>query len=88
MPRKIYSQEFRDNAVRLYQSSGKSVSAVAEELKINALTLKEWVKTANKAGGRTKETSEVVELKKKLKQLEMENEILKKAAAYFAKNLP
>ena len=88
MARKNYPKEFKDNAVRMYLSSGKTMSAVAAELKVNALTLKDWVKASDKGSKKSPDYGEVVELKKKLKQLEMENEILKKAAAYFAKQHP
>ena len=94
-----YTQEFKDNAVDLAINSGK-VSETAKNLGIPDSTLHTWVKLSkkdnivimsqnnkklNKKINIGNLLSEVQELKKKLAKSEQEKEILKKAAAYFAK---
>ena len=94
MPRKSrYSQEFRETAVELARKSEKSVAHVAKELGIDKHTLYSWLQTSTKKeiGPQQKQQldadAELKELRRKNKQLEQEVEILKKAAAYFAKTL-
>ena len=87
-----YSQEFRETAVRLAVAGDKSIAAVAKELGVPDWKLYGWVSTWKKQNGKSGEkpgssVDEVAKLKKELKQLKEENEILKKAAAYFAKTL-
>jgi transposase len=90
-----YSQEFRETAIQLVAASGdKPVAQTAKELGVDKHLLYGWVKAAQ--GKQTpstqhkKETSaeqQLKQLQRRNKELEMENEILKKAAAYFAKSL-
>jgi transposase len=89
-----YSKEFREKAVRLVLVHGKTAAEAAKELGIADWKVRDWVRAVRRKEslhqditGKT-QAQELVELKKKLKQLEMENEILKKATAYFAKSLP
>ena len=89
-----YSKEFRDKAVRLVLVHGKTAAEVAKELGVPDWAVRDWVRAVRRKEslhqditGKT-HAQENAELKKKLKQLEMENEILKKATAYFAKSLP
>lgn len=90
--RKVYSEEFKAEAVRIYKESGRSKSSVAKDLDISYSMLSAWVKQADvdAAGGprgdlKVSEREELNRLRRKVKQLEMEREILKKAAAFFAR---
>lgn len=93
MPRThtAYPSEFKAEAVRLARSGNRSVVATARELGVNHETLRKWVKqSAIDAGERsdgltTKELSEVRKLRREVRILREEKEILIKAAAYFAK---
>ena len=90
-PRRQFSEEFRAQAVRLVLVDGKSVGAVARELDLTASALRQWVERARAdgSGGKTGLTSaereELTRLRKELRIVQEEREILKKAAAFFAK---
>jgi transposase len=74
-----YPPEFRREAVGLYRSRGRSLSEVAGDLGISTETLRVWVAQAEvDAGTRQGLTSEE-------RMLEQEREVLKKAAAFFAR---
>ena len=92
-----YTSEFKREAVKLAQSSDRPTSQIAAELGVKANTLYNWVSTAmkDKTGPvaatepKSKHSYQEFErenkrLTKELKRAEMEREILKKAAAYFA----
>jgi len=89
-----YSKEFREKAVRMVLTTGKTASDVGRELGVPDWNIRDWVRSAkrkegqNQANSNKSQAAELAELKKRNKQLEMENEILKKATAYFAKSLP
>ena len=92
MPTK-YTPEFRTEAVDYVLSTGKSVASVSAELGIREKTLYKWVKTRkdalDKESGKTvidAQSPELREAQKRIRELETENEFLKKAAAFFAKN--
>ena len=100
MPRPSkYPEEFRRDAVELVRSSGRTIREVGRELGVNHETLRNWVnaaKFAEQAGsGRpergervsTDEREELRRLRKKVAELELEKEILRKAAQYFAKEM-
>lgn len=85
-----YTKEFQQNAVQLALSGGNSRAAVARELGIPEWKLRDWVRAAMKAStknGSRSAIDETIALQKELKRLRLENEILKKAAAFFAKDL-
>lgn len=90
--RKKYTTEFKDSAVQLVLTGGKAAAQVARELGIPEWQVGAWVRAAKKNGGATASTGnpavdqEVLRLKKELKKLQEEHEILKKAAAFFAQN--
>ena len=92
VPRKNYTVEFKQEAVRQVTAEGKSQAQVARELGIPEQTLDNW-RRAYKSGklviGREKsvtpEQMELARLRAENSRLKMEMEILKKAAAYFAK---
>lgn len=84
-----YTKEFRENAVRLALSSDKSRAAIARELGIPDWTLRDWVRTyikQSEQNGSKPAVDELLQLQKENRQLKLENDILKKAAAYFAKH--
>jgi transposase len=83
----VYTTEFREKAVRLAKLPDRSIAAVALELKVPAWKLRNWIQESNQTLERRAEVRELIELQKELKRVKEENEILKKAAAYFAKNL-
>ena len=89
-PRRRFTDEFKQQAVRLVLDEGKSVHAVARELDLVASALGQWVKQAqaNRSHGRTglttAEREELARLRKENRILREEREILKKAAAFFA----
>jgi transposase len=84
--------EFRLRAVELARQGTAPVARVAKDLGISESCLRNWMAQAdadeNGAGGvrpASAEKKEIAELRRKNRQLEMENEILKRAAAYFAR---
>jgi transposase len=93
--RKLYTKEFKEGAVRLVTEQGRTRSDVAKSLGIGQVTLSRWINAAKEEGkdafrghgNRTQSEQEIFELKRRIKELEQEREILKKAAAYFAKHL-
>lgn len=89
-PKPPYPPEFRAEAVRLARSPGHSVVQVARDLGIANESLRRWIlQTAVDAGEApgltTDEHAELVRLRRENRTLRMEREILKKAAAFFAR---
>jgi transposase len=89
-----YSDEFKRDAVALVESSGRTVNAVARELGVNNESLRQWVHKARQAAGvgggepvTPSEREELKRLRKQVRELELEKEILRKAAQYFAKEM-
>jgi len=86
-----YRDEFREEAVGLVLESKSSISQVARDLGVSVWTLRGWVKKYREksrlAQPRSAETVEEENrrLKRELSVLRQERDILKKAAAYFAK---
>lgn len=93
MERKKYSKEYKEEAIRLVVEMGVSAAQAARDLGINDNMLRRWIKEygtsrgqAFPGNGRLKaDQLENKRLKKEVARLKAENEILKKAAAYFAK---
>ena len=84
-----YSTEFRAEAVRLAETSGQSIRQVAMDLGMSNETLSRWLREdrSSATGGGTlsgAERAELAELRRRVKVLETEKEILRKAAAFFA----
>jgi transposase len=84
----IFHSEYQEKAVRLATTPGKTIAGVARELDIPEWKLRKWVSEANKKLERSSDVDELIRLRKELAQAKEEIEILKKAAAYFAKSLP
>ena len=85
-----YPAEFRQRAVELARLREKPIKQLAADLGIPDQTLHNWLKQADIDAGRregltTEERAELVRLRRANRVLEMENEILKRAAAYFAR---
>lgn len=91
--RKTFSSEFKKEAIRMCE--GRLVTEVAKSLGIHSNSIYRWrlelatedVDTFRGKGNRTVLEEENRQLRQRVLQLETEAEILKKAAAYFAKNL-
>lgn len=83
-----YSTEFRGEAVRLAETSGQSIRQIAMELGISNESLARWIRLARERPAGTPlaadERAELTELRRRVKVLEIEREILRKAAAFFA----
>ncbi|QED28701.1 transposase [Microvenator marinus] len=83
-----FTDSFKADAVRLVEEQGLSVAQVSRDLGINANSLYNWVnasREASSSGLSTDEAAELERLRKEVKVLREEREILKKAAAFFAK---
>ena len=93
--RKVFSPDFKREAVRLFENSGKEIAQLARELGVRRNQLYKWQEEVKQYGdkafpghgkrARQKPENETRGLKAELKQLREENEILKKAALYFAR---
>lgn len=83
-----HSQEFRDEAVRVARARTAPLAQIARELGVNDNTLRMWVREAGPAPPppNEDERSELQRLRREVRQLRMERDILKKAAAFFAKH--
>lgn len=83
--------EFRHRAVELARTGTTPVAKIAKDLGISESCLRNWMAQADADDGKdtgrltTAEKSELAELRRRNRVLEMENEILKRAAAYFAR---
>ena len=86
--RKAYPQEFKDQVVGVYKSGVyNSVDACAAAYDISGKTLYNWIYRYNQSTtpkAVSEQQTELVRVKKELAKAKMENEILKKAAIYFA----
>jgi len=90
--RKQYTKEFKLDAVSLVTAQGYSRAEAARRLGVNANLLSRWLSEAQSNdqafrgnGKQTAEQEEIAKLRADIKRLEMEKEILKKAAVFFAK---
>lgn len=89
--RRQFTEEFRTGAVRLVLDEEKTVGAVARELDLTPSSLAKWVSQARadrnqgKTGLTSAEREELARLRKEVRILAEEREILKKATAFFAK---
>jgi transposase len=90
--RRQFTDEFKASAVRLVLDEGKTVGAAARDLDLTETALRTWVKRARAdrthggTGLTTAEREELARLRKENRELRTERDILKKAAAFFAKH--
>ena len=89
--RKKYTPEYRQEAARLVIDTGRPIAQVARELGVNPGLLGRWVKAERERSGEipaaeleTDERAELDRLRKEIAELKMDNEFLRKAAAFFA----
>ena len=92
--RRQFTPEFKAGAVKLVLAEGKSSTEVARDLGLTESALRIWVQQAKADRGEgkpgalmTAEREEFSQLRKRVRQLEMERDILKNAAAFFAKEM-
>lgn len=89
--RRKYTEDFKRDAVALVTDQGYKISEAARSLGIHETLLRRWKETfgGEAAGDRlsTDEREELKHLRKEVRNLRMEKEILKKASQYFAKEM-
>lgn len=93
MAKRTFTREFKLEAVRLVKERGVSVAQASRDLDIHANVLRKWVRDVEAdpiqafpgQGQMRADQAEIAKLKKEVAKLKMERDILKKAAAYFAK---
>ncbi len=90
--RRSFTDEFKAGAVRLVLDEGKTIPQVARDLDLTESSVRTWVERARADRGKgkpgvltTAEKEELATLRKEVRQLRLERDILKKAAAFFAK---
>lgn len=90
--RRIFTDEFKAGAIRLVLEEGRTVAQVARDLDLTETAFRKWVERARSDQGKgkpgaltTPEREELADLRKRVRVLQMERDILKKAAAFFAK---
>jgi transposase-like protein len=90
--RRSFTREFKAEAVRLCRVGDRTIGQIARELDLTETALRAWVRQVDVDGGQgpegaltTAEREELGRLRREVKRLEMEREILKKATAFFAK---
>jgi len=89
--RRSFTDDFKAGAIRLVLDEGQTVAAAARDLGLTESSLRNWVeqaradRTRGKTGLTTAEREELARLRKENRVLQEERDILKKAAAFFAK---
>jgi transposase len=90
--RRAFTAAYKAEVVDLIRASGKSIGAVAKDLGLTETAVRAWTRQAKVDGGggptgalTTAEREELTQLRRRVKTLEMEREVLKKATAFFAK---
>src|SRR3712207_2009054 len=90
-PRRFFPPEYKAEVVELIRSTGKTVGQVARELDLTETAVREWVKRADLDAGRrsdgltTAEREELRRLRRQVRDLQEEREILRKAAVFLAR---
>jgi transposase len=89
--RRYFSPEFKAETVELIRTSGRSIPDVCRELDLTQTTVRNWVREAKVDAGeieglKTDEREELRRLRAENRTLRMERDLLKKAAAFFAKD--
>jgi len=90
--RRVFTPEFRAEAVRLCKVGDRTIAQVSKDLDLTENSLREWVKRADIDAGKgppdaltTAERDELARLRREVKRLAQERDILKAAATFFAK---
>ena len=90
--RRSFTKEYKAEVVTLVRTGGESIGSVCRDLDLTETAVRRWVSQAETDSGRgpagaltTAEREELSELRRRVKTLEMEREILKKATAFFVK---
>lgn len=90
--RRHFTPEYRAEVVRLVRTGGKTAGQVARDLDLTETSVRAWVRQADIDDGKgpagaltTAEREELAALRRENKTLRLEREVLKKAAAFFAK---
>ena len=91
MPKK-FPQEFKRDVANVARRGELTHAEIAADFDISVESVRRWVRQADiddgiRGGQTTAEQSELVQLRREKRRLEMENEILRRAAAYFAKDV-
>jgi len=95
--RRIFTKEFKESAIELYQSSGRTAKEIAEELGFERSNLSRWIREKEEGeakalkvfpGQGTPRDEEMARLRKEVADLRETNEILKKAMAFFVVKNP
>jgi transposase len=92
LSRRNYTEEFKREAVKLTEQGSRSVSDVARSLGVHRSLIERWRQQYGESNGVSKSVSEaereeLKRLRAEVKQLRMERDILKKATAFFAKEV-
>ena len=92
MPKSPYTEEFKDEILKQIMEEGHSVLEVSKATGVSDVTLYNWLRKTGWKSGESREKKKLTEtekenreLKAEIRKLKMERDILKKAAAYFAK---
>lgn len=93
MGRRKYNDEFKEEAVKLAQRESVPVNQTAKELGINAEMLRRWIRefgtrSDGSKGMSPQDHSEMIRLRRELRRVTEERDILKKAVGIFTKELP
>ncbi len=89
--RRRFTEEYKREAVRFLEETGRPLRAVAEELQVSEQSLWRWRKTYGTGEGEQVSASEAAELRRLRREVELlrqERDFLKKATAYFANPSP
>lgn len=90
---KPYPREFRDDVVRVARNraDGVTLEQIAADFGVHAMTLSKWLRQADvddgaRPGASTSESGELRDARRRIKLLEQENEVLRRAAAYLSQS--
>jgi transposase len=92
-PRRSFTPEFKAEVVALVRQPGKTAGAVAREMGLTETAVREWVKQAERDDGTrtdglsSAERTEMAQLRKELREAREERDILKRAVAFFAREI-